>query len=94
MLTWNVTYHCKSGQREAFYQALCQLGIRDNSMSEEGNLGYNYYFAAEVPDDLLLVESWTKPELQQAHCQTGIFARLQELKTQYCTGVEIAKFNF
>ena len=94
MLTWNVTYHCKSGQREAFYQALCQLGIRDNSMSEEGNLGYNYYFAAESLDDLLLVESWTKPELQQAHCQTGIFARLQELKAQYCTGVEIAKFNF
>lgn len=94
MLTWNVTYHCRSGQREAFYKALCQLGIRDNSMSEEGNLGYNYYFAAESPDDLLLVESWTKPELQQAHCQTGIFARLQELKTQYCTGVEIAKFNF
>ncbi len=94
MLTWNVTYHCRSGQREAFYQALCQLGIRDNSMSEEGNLGYNYYFAAESLDDLLLVESWTKPELQQAHCQTGIFARLQELKAQYCTGVEIAKFNF
>ena len=93
MLTWNVTYHCKSGQREAFYQALCQLGISDNSMSEEGNLGYNYYFAAEVPDDLLLVESWTKPELQQAHCGTPIFAQLQALKAQFCTGVEIEKFN-
>ena len=32
MLTWNVTYHCKSGQREAFYQALCDLGIRANSL--------------------------------------------------------------
>ena len=40
MLTWNVTYHCKSGQREAFYQALCDLGIRANSLKEEGNLKY------------------------------------------------------
>ena len=28
MLTWNVTYHCKPGQREAFYQVLEDLGIR------------------------------------------------------------------
>ena len=67
MLTWNVTYHCKSGQREAFYQALCDLGIRANSLKEEGNLKYDYFLAAEAPDDLLLVESWTTPELQQAH---------------------------
>ena len=32
MLTWNVTYHCKKGQREAFYEALCELGIRVNLM--------------------------------------------------------------
>ena len=45
MLTWNVTYHCKSGQREAFYQALCDLGIRANSLKEEGNLKYDYFLA-------------------------------------------------
>ncbi|MBO5556917.1 MAG: antibiotic biosynthesis monooxygenase [Oscillospiraceae bacterium] len=93
MLTWNVTYHCKQGQREAFYQALCALGIRDNSRAEAGNLRYDYFFAAEAPDDLLLVESWTCPECQKAHCETALFARLQEIKAQYCTGVEIEKFS-
>ena len=93
MITWNVTYHCKKGQREAFYKALCNLGIRNNSIKEEGNLGYNYYFAAESPDDLLLVESWTSPEYQQIQCKTEIFARLQALKAQFCTGVEIDKFT-
>jgi len=39
------------------------------------------------------VESWTTPELQQAHCQTEIFGRLQELKAQYCDSVQIDKFN-
>ena len=94
MLTWNVTYHCKPGRREAFYEALMKLGVRAHSKSEEGNCGYDYYFAAEAPDDLLLVETWTSPALQQAHCQTELFARLQALKAEYCAGVDIDKFDW
>ena len=94
MLTWNVTYHCKPGQREAFYRALCELGVRDHSRAEEGNGRYDYYFAAEAPDDLLLVETWTSPALQQAHCETELFAKLQTIKQQFCDRVEIEKFNW
>ena len=93
MLTWNVTYHCKKGQREDFYRALCELGIRENSRAEEGNRRYDYYFAAEAPDDLLLVESWESPELQKAHCETAIFAELQTLKIRFCESVEIDRFT-
>ena len=94
MLTWNVTYHCKSGQRDAFYRALCELGVRENSVKEDGNRRYDYYFAAEAPDDLLLVETWESPELQKAHCETETFAKLQELKARFCESVEIDKFTF
>ena len=94
MLTWNVTYHCKPGQRDAFFQALCQLGVRNNSIHEEGNLKYDYFFDAQNTDALLLVESWTSPELQQVHCGTEIFAQLQALKAQFCDNVHIDKFNY
>ena len=94
MLTWNVTYHCKPGQRDAFFQALCQLGVRNNSIHEEGNLKYDYFFDAQNTAALLLVESWTSPELQQVHCETEIFAQLQALKAQFCDNVHIDKFNY
>ena len=94
MLTWNVTYHCKPGQRDAFFQALCQLGVRNNSIHEAGNLKYDYFFDAQNTDALLLVESWTSPELQQVHCETEIFAQLQALKAQFCDNVHIDKFNY
>lgn len=94
MLTWNVTYHCKPGQREAFYQALRDLGVRENSIHEAGNVKYDYFFSAEVPDDLLLVETWTEQALQDAHCSTELFARLQALKAQYCDSVHIDKFFY
>ncbi|MDO4973783.1 MAG: antibiotic biosynthesis monooxygenase [Eubacteriales bacterium] len=94
MLTWNVTYHCKKGQRAAFYEALCALGVGANSRAEEGNCRYDYYFAAEAPDDLLLVETWTSPACQQAHCETEIFAALQALKARFCESVEIDRFTY
>ena len=94
MLTWNVTYHCKPGQRDAFYKALRDLGVRTNSLAEKGNCKYDYFFAAEAPDDLLLVETWTSPALQDAHCKTEVFAKLQALKAQYCDNVNIDKFNY
>lgn len=94
MLTWNVTYHTKPGQRAAFYDAITGLGVRANSIREEGNVKYDYYFDAQDPDALLLVETWTEPALQEAHCQTEIFAKLQTLKAQFCTNVTIDKFNY
>ena len=94
MLTWNVTYRTKPDQRQAFYDAVTQLGARETSIHEEGNLKYDYFFDAQDPDVLLLVETWTTPELQQAHCQTESFAKLQALKAQYCDSVTIDKFNY
>ena len=91
MLTWNVTYTCKPGRRAAFYQALSDLGIRDSSRAEAGNCGYDYFFAAEAADDLLLVESWDSPAHQQAHCQTEIFPQLQALKARFVESTEILK---
>ena len=93
MLTWNVTYRTKPGKRDQFFKALTELGVRENSIHEAGNRKYDYFFDAQDPDVLLLVESWTEPALQQAHCQTEIFGRLQELKAQYCDSVQIDKFD-
>ena len=45
------------------------------------------------PDALLLVESWTEPTLQDTHCKTEVFAKLQALKVQHCDNVTIDKFN-
>ena len=94
MLTWNVTYHVKPGKRDAYYAALCELGVRANSYQEEGCLKYDYYFSAEHPDQLLLVETWIEPEFQAAHCQTEMFAKLGALKAEFCDDVTIDKFNF
>lgn len=92
MLTLNVTYHCKPGHREAFYQALCDLGARAISLSEKGNHMYDYFFDAQDPDILFLLEKWETAEDLAAHSSTDSFAKLQELKTVHCDSVDVDKF--
>lgn len=93
MLTMNVAYHLKPGHRDAFYQALGQLGVRALSRTEAGNTAYDYYFSAEDPDVLLLVETWADARCQEAHTKTDTFAALQALKAQHCARVTVDKFE-
>lgn len=93
MLTLNVTYHCKSGQRDAFYQALCDLGVREVSIHEEGCLRYDYFYAAEHPNDLLLVETWADLATHEAHRSTETFAKLQAMKPQFCDSSDVLKVS-
>lgn len=93
MLTWNVTYRTKPGKRDEFFKALTELGVRENSIREAGNRKYDYFFDAQDPDVLLLVESWDTPELQQLHCQTERIAQLQAVKAALCESVTIDKFD-
>ena len=81
-------------ERHLSLQARPAGGLLSGSIHEEGNLKYDYFFAAEAPDDLLLVETWTEQALQNAHCSTEIFAQLQALKARYCDSVSIDKFNY
>ena len=93
MLTLNVYYRCKSGQREAFYQELCDLGARAASIVEAGNGKYDYFFDAQDPDVLMLVEYWETHEHWVAHSSTETFAKLQALKGVYCEDVKVDRFE-
>ena len=94
MLTWNVTYHCKPGQRDAFYKALCDLGVRANSLTEAGNVKYDYFLDVQDPDVLLLIETWESQEALTAHSSTETFAKLQALKGTYCQDVKLDRFEY
>lgn len=94
MLTWNVTYRTKPGKREEFFKALTELGVRENSIHEAGNRKYDYFFDAQDPDVLLLVESWDSPEAPAAPLPDGALCPgCRQLKAELCESVTIDKFD-
>jgi len=93
MICINVTYDCKPNQREAFYNAIHERGIDELCRNEKGCRRYEYFYAVEKPDRLLLAEVWEDAETIGAHQKTSHFHELQDLKAQYVESVELAKMT-
>ena len=83
MLVFNVTFRCRPGKREEFLEKLRAEGIDAACCGEAGNAGYDYYFSAENPDDLLLVEKWQDAAAVGSHARQPHMARMDELKAEY-----------
>ena len=93
MLYVNVTYDCKPGMREAFYQAIRENGIDTKCLQENGNVRYEYFFSVEMPDRMFLVEAWESPEASAAHRETAHYKLLQELKKEYVAEVAVVRMS-
>jgi quinol monooxygenase YgiN len=84
-----VSYRCKPGKRDEFYNEIRKRGIGAKSRAEEGNSRYEYFFSMEEPDSLLLAEEWKDAESLAAHAGTAHFKELQALKGEYLEKTEI-----
>ena len=93
MIVLNVTYKCMPGMRDKFLKAIRSEGIDVACRSEEGNIRYDYFYPADVSDDLLLVEKWCDAEALKKHGEQAHFKRLGEIKGVYVTDTVIEKFE-
>lgn len=57
MLLLLVKYTAKPGGGEKFVREITASGILNTVRAEDGCEGYDYYFSAESPDTVLLVEN-------------------------------------
>ena len=83
MVVLNVRYECKPGMLKAFYDAINEKGLADQSRAEEGNLKYAYAKALEEEDVLYLIENWKSREAFEEHKQMAHFKEIGQLKEQY-----------
>jgi len=94
MITANVIYTVKPGQREAFYEALVKSGVPQKCREEAGNIRYDYFLATDNPDEVFLLEQWKDQEAltfhtQQEHYKTG----LVDIKAEYILNTSIKLFR-
>ena len=93
MIVLNVTYKCKENMREAFLEAIWSEGIDVASRSEEGNIKYDYYLAADNDNEVFLLEKWQDAEAVKVHSGQAHFKRLGELKATYVEDTVIEKYE-
>lgn len=87
MFTIFVTYVAKDkATAEAFYKEVKEAGIIDASRAEEENISYDYYFPADVENELFLLERWKDQNAHKYHSSLDHFIKLGEIKNHY--GIE------
>lgn len=89
----NVRYTVRPGKRDEFLKKVITQGIIRDSKMELGN----YYYECSIPvnseNDLCLLEQWVNGETQAAHGKTEHYQKLQALKKEYVTAVEIENYR-
>ena len=91
MLLLLVKYTAKPGGGEKFVREITASGILNTVRAEDGCEGYDYYFSAEKPDTVLLVEKWASAKQQEAHLQTAHMAELMKIKEKYILNTAVEK---
>ena len=91
MLLLLVKYTAKPGGGEKFVREITDSGILDAVRAEDGCISYDYYFSAESPDTVLLIEKWVSPEQQEAHHQSAHMAELMRIKEKYILNTAVEK---
>ena len=91
MLLLLVKYTAKPGGGEKFVRKITASGILNTVRTEDGCISYDYYFSAESPDTVLLIEKWVSPEQQEAHLQSAHMAELMRIKEKYILNTAVEK---
>ena len=89
----NVTYTVKDGKREEFYQSVAAAAIPEKSRLEKGNIRYDYYYPANSPNQLLLIEVWQDRAALNVHKETEHFKKLQAIKETFVTDVKFEELK-
>ena len=57
-LTINIRYTGQDGNARKYVEEMESSGIADRIRAVEGCLGYDFFFPADDPEGLLLIDSW------------------------------------
>ncbi len=92
MIILHVTYTTKPGEAKPFIEAIETAGIDQATRAEQGCLQYDYFYAAQKDDQILLVECWADEESLNAHMRAPHFQQLGNMKAQYVLETSMKKF--
>ena len=75
-----------------FVREMTESGTLKKIRKEDGCLRYDYYYSAQDPNALLLIEEWTSREHQKVHLAQSHMAFVRECKDRFIESVKLGSF--
>lgn len=72
-----------------FVAELENSGAADKVRAEDGCIKYDYYFSAQNPEVVLLVEEWESAEHQKVHMTQPHMADVMAIKDKYIKDTQV-----
>ncbi len=92
MITVNLYYTGKDGNARAFAEEMESSGIADEIRAEKGNIEYRYFYPADDPETVLLIDSWTDQAAIDEHHKSPMMKKIVELRNKYDLSMEMKRF--
>ena len=92
MITVNIRYTGTNGKARKFVEEMLSSGTVDKIRAEEGNLRYEYYYALEDPETVLLIDSWCDHAAIDAHHASPMMETITELREKYDLHMTVERF--
>ena len=91
-LTVNIYYTGTEGNARKFAEEMMAAGLVEQIRSEEGNEKYAYFFPAEDPETVLLIDRWRDQAALDVHHKTPMMDKIAELRKKYKLKMRVERF--
>ena len=91
-LTGNIYYTGSNGNARKFAEEMTSSGLVEAIRAEEGNEKYAYYFPAEDPETVLLIDRWRDQAALDIHHKTPMMAQIASLREKYGLRMRVERY--
>ena len=91
-LTVNIYYTGTNGNARKFAEEMTSSGLVEAIRAEEGNEKYAYYFPAEDPETVLLIDRWRDQAALDIHHKTPMMAQIAALREKYNLKMRVERY--
>ena len=85
-LTINIRYSAENGNARKYVEEMEKSGIADKIRNIEGCLRYDYFYPADDPEGLLLIDEWVDQEALNRYHSSPVMKEAAALREKYKLG--------
>lgn len=91
-ITVNLYYTGTNGSARRFAKEMLSSGIVDAVRAEEGNERYEYFYPAEDPETVLLIDRWRDQAAIDFHHKSPMMAQIAALRDKYHLRLRVERY--
>ncbi|MBQ2749624.1 MAG: antibiotic biosynthesis monooxygenase [Clostridia bacterium] len=89
----NLYYTGKNGSARRFAEEMLSSGLVDRIRAEEGNQRYEYFYPAEDPETVLLIDCWRDQAALDFHHKSPMMAEIARLREKYKLHLRVERYR-